>query len=433
MSRKHFPLPPSIPAVPGARLPLATKFESRAGGLTKGGLITNGFAEQRKGRFEVLPRPGLDTAYGAGLTDSFLNGQGLLMGSPDGTGTNASNLFIVANGTGTGTYSTIRIVPNKLTFTVQPSDATPGTSISPAVKVAVQNASGVTLAYAADFITVSIEDNPGGSTLSGTTTVRAVSGVATFSDLSLDVTEENYTLRASIPGIYRIRNPFDITARTITIAGGINVNVHTKAVALWGDVDTVPHTYEVTVTADVTSSDAAVAALVWGTGWASGCTFTLIANADITGKGGNGGAGGAAGIDGPAGDGVAGEAGGNAFEKSGNTVTVSGSGTLAGGGGGGGGGGGAPTSDGGGGGGGAGSSVGLGGTSGSAAGSNGTATAGGAGGDDPSNPPGIGKGGDGGNLETAGSNGTSGTPYPPPFGTARPGGAGGAAGQGIVA
>lgn len=215
MSRKPFPLPQSLPAVAASRLSLAVKLASRDGGVTKGSLLTNGFVEQRKSRFDILMRPGLDTVYGAGLGDSFANGQGLLLGSPDGTvggtaGGEDPTVFIIADG------PTIKKLPNKLTFTVQPSNVAVNASISPAVKVAVQDSAGTTLPFAADFITVAIDSNPGSSTLGGTTTVQAVSGVATFSNLTLDVEAEGYTLKASLPGLSKVSASFNVTAAFLT-------------------------------------------------------------------------------------------------------------------------------------------------------------------------------------------------------------------------
>src|SRR5207237_778039 len=46
-------------------------------------------------------------------------------------------------------------------------------------------------------ITVAIGTNPGSGTLSGTTTVAAVAGVATFSNLSIDKVGNGYTLTAA--------------------------------------------------------------------------------------------------------------------------------------------------------------------------------------------------------------------------------------------
>src|SRR5437867_1510466 len=85
----------------------------------------------------------------------------------------------------------------KLGFTVQPSNAAAGAAITPAVQVAVQDAQGNTVTTATTSITVAIGTNPASGTLSGTTIVAAVSGVATFSNLSLNPAGTGYTLTAS--------------------------------------------------------------------------------------------------------------------------------------------------------------------------------------------------------------------------------------------
>src|SRR5437763_1348275 len=73
----------------------------------------------------------------------------------------------------------------KLVFTVQPSNAAAGAANTPAVQVAVQDAQGNTVTTATTSITVAIGTNPASGTLSGTTTVAAVSGVATLSTLRM--------------------------------------------------------------------------------------------------------------------------------------------------------------------------------------------------------------------------------------------------------
>ena len=60
-------------------------------------------------------------------------------------------------------------------------------------------------------VTVTLANNPGGSTLGGTTTVTAVNGVATFSDLTLNNAGNDYTLLV------------ESNALTPTPTGGINV------------------------------------------------------------------------------------------------------------------------------------------------------------------------------------------------------------------
>ncbi len=88
--------------------------------------------------------------------------------------------------------------PAKLAFTVQPTDATAGASIAPAV--AIQDASGK-VTKATNAVTIAIGTNPAGGTLSGTATVSAVNGVASFSDLTIDKAGSGYTLAASASGL----------------------------------------------------------------------------------------------------------------------------------------------------------------------------------------------------------------------------------------
>jgi hypothetical protein len=60
-------------------------------------------------------------------------------------------------------------------------------------------------------ITMSIAVNPGGSSLSGTTTQPAVVGVAVFPDLSLNNGANGYKLAADAPGLIgAVSKPFRI-------------------------------------------------------------------------------------------------------------------------------------------------------------------------------------------------------------------------------
>jgi alpha-tubulin suppressor-like RCC1 family protein len=104
--------------------------------------------------------------------------------------------------------------PNRLAFTVQPRTTPPGTAISPAVAVTVQDIGGNTVTAGNVSITMSIGANAGGGTLSGTTTVAAVNGVATFTDLSIDNSGERYQLQAAASDLtsvtsvaFSVRNP----------------------------------------------------------------------------------------------------------------------------------------------------------------------------------------------------------------------------------
>ena len=89
----------------------------------------------------------------------------------------------------------------QLAFTVAPSTATGGATIAPAVKVEARDASGGLVSTYTGSITVALAANPGSGALGGTKTVAAASGVATFSDLTVDKLGTGYTLQASANGL----------------------------------------------------------------------------------------------------------------------------------------------------------------------------------------------------------------------------------------
>src|SRR5207249_3905562 len=63
-----------------------------------------------------------------------------------------------------------------ISFTVQPSNTVAGAAISPAVQVSALDAAGNPVPSFTGTVTVALGTNPGGSTLSGTTTVAAANG-----------------------------------------------------------------------------------------------------------------------------------------------------------------------------------------------------------------------------------------------------------------
>ena len=66
-------------------------------------------------------------------------------------------------------------------------------------------------------ITVALGNNPGGSTLGGTTTIAAVNGLASFSTLTLDKTGTSYWLTATATGLSTATSSvFSITPGTAT-------------------------------------------------------------------------------------------------------------------------------------------------------------------------------------------------------------------------
>ncbi len=101
--------------------------------------------------------------------------------------------------------------PAQLAFTVQPTNAQAGAAIAPAIQVRAQDAAGAVVTSFTGNITLAIGTNPGGGALSGTTTVAASGGVATFSNVSINKTGTGYTLQASTPTLLRTSTTFNIT------------------------------------------------------------------------------------------------------------------------------------------------------------------------------------------------------------------------------
>jgi hypothetical protein len=137
-----------------------------------------------------------------------------------------SNLRIVTAGTGytlkavstgltaaTSTEFAITAAPaSRLAFTTQPSQAIEGATITPPVQVAAQDSFGNLATEFQDSVTVALPGNPPIASLSGTTVVRAVNGVATFNDLSIAATSPSYMLTASAGGLASVSSiPFAIT------------------------------------------------------------------------------------------------------------------------------------------------------------------------------------------------------------------------------
>ena len=93
--------------------------------------------------------------------------------------------------------------PAKLGFAVQPSRTTSGAAITPAVKVAVRDSIGNVVTASTASVAVALTSGTGkaGAHLGGSTTVSAISGVATFSTLTVDSVGTGYTLTATSTGL----------------------------------------------------------------------------------------------------------------------------------------------------------------------------------------------------------------------------------------
>jgi hypothetical protein len=76
------------------------------------------------------------------------------------------------------------------------------------VEVAVLDGSGHLATHSTAAVTVAISANPGSGTLSGTTTVNAIGGIASFANLSIDKVGTGYSLAASSTGITSTTSSF---------------------------------------------------------------------------------------------------------------------------------------------------------------------------------------------------------------------------------
>jgi hypothetical protein len=215
---------------------VACRTASSAGPLT----VTGAYTQTSTGALNIKlggPNPGTDfdqlAVSGAAALDGTLNVT-LIPGFTPNAGNNfqilpcasSSNDFATKTGfqLGGGLFLredltsgvTLQAFQAQLLFQQQPTDTTAGQFITPAVQVAIVDPStGIPIAFDnSDMVTLSLNDNPmTGATLSGTLTVTVVNGVATFSDLSIDLAGIGYTLHASIGGgLPDIdSNPFNIT------------------------------------------------------------------------------------------------------------------------------------------------------------------------------------------------------------------------------
>ena len=103
----------------------------------------------------------------------------------------AANQFFTLTLTGSPVTT---IVPTKVAFTAQPASTTAGHALAP-IRFSLQDNAGHLAANNNSLVTLTLAGAPAG-TLHGTTSVHAINGVATFSNLSI-TTAGTYTLTAT--------------------------------------------------------------------------------------------------------------------------------------------------------------------------------------------------------------------------------------------
>ncbi|HWP37994.1 MAG TPA: invasin domain 3-containing protein, partial [Gemmatimonadales bacterium] len=211
-----------------------------------------------------------------------------------------------------------------MAFAVQPAALTAGASITPAVKVVAVEASGATDAAFNGVIDLSLagagatgappEAGPASATLQGTTSARAVNGVATFAELRVD-TAGSYRLVASATNLPPVTsNAFQVNpgpasptrsaitasptslvangAATATITvrlrdalgnnlttGGAIVSLATTLGTLSGVTDNGDGTYTAILTSSTTTGAATITGTVGGVAIADDAVVTFVAGA----------------------------------------------------------------------------------------------------------------------------------------------------------
>ncbi|HEY3265351.1 MAG TPA: S8 family serine peptidase [Armatimonadota bacterium] len=121
--------------------------------------------------------------------------------------TPGTGYVLVASSGGLTTASSnpfnVTLPATALAFTASPTGGVAGISVSPVPSVKAVDANGATVTAFNGPVTIAISPNTGtpGATLSGTTTVAAVNGVAAFPDLAVSVAGSGYVLSASSSGL----------------------------------------------------------------------------------------------------------------------------------------------------------------------------------------------------------------------------------------
>ena len=178
------------------KLPIAYSLGNREASLDQDSLMRNALAEKdaASGIIRARKRPAIESAF----TTSAAIGQGLFTWTIPGALAPTETLVAI-NGDVLNTAPTA--ITKALRFVVQPGTEVLNTSFSPAVTVRAVTQSGQTVTTYTSNIVVSLGTNPTGATLGGTLTQAAVSGVATFSNLTLNRSGEGFKLAAAASGL----------------------------------------------------------------------------------------------------------------------------------------------------------------------------------------------------------------------------------------
>jgi hypothetical protein len=135
----------------------------------------------------ISPISGNAGVYGALLTATTAGTTNTIKASLSSNEITSSNPSFTVN---PGTAS-------QLVFNQDPTSVASGETISPSIVVTVKDSHNNIVTGYSDDITLSIDTNPSSGSLSGTLTKTPMNGIATFSDLSIDLSGSGYKLSAS--------------------------------------------------------------------------------------------------------------------------------------------------------------------------------------------------------------------------------------------
>jgi hypothetical protein len=135
-------------------------------------------------------------------------------GSQSVTATDKTNASLLGS-------ATVIVTPglvDHLAFGQQPANVAPGAAISPAVTVKLfDHYNNLVTGDSTDQVTIALGANPGNGTLSGTATVKASGGVATFGNLSVNQIGSGYTLVGRLGTMTATSASFNVATATSSV------------------------------------------------------------------------------------------------------------------------------------------------------------------------------------------------------------------------
>jgi hypothetical protein len=124
-------------------------------------------------------------------------------------------LVATATGLAPGVTGTFNVIGPLATMQLNGVNADIAAGVASSFPIQLVDALGNVMTNATNTVNVSLGANPGGSTLSGTTSVTAASGVASFGNLSINNPASGYTLVFTCTGLPSLTvGPFDVLSAT---------------------------------------------------------------------------------------------------------------------------------------------------------------------------------------------------------------------------